>query len=69
MTATEPRVALRTGAEFRASLRDGRRVYIGNRLVEDVTAEPSLGPGIDLMASMFDAQFEPATARDHDVLR
>jgi 4-hydroxyphenylacetate 3-monooxygenase len=55
-------VALRTGQEFKQSLRDGRTVYIGNRRVEDVTAEPSLGPGIDLMASMFDAQFDPATA-------
>jgi 4-hydroxyphenylacetate 3-monooxygenase len=55
-------VALRTGAEFKQSLRDNRTVYVGNRRVEDVTVEPSLGPGIDLMASMFDAQFDPATA-------
>jgi 4-hydroxyphenylacetate 3-monooxygenase len=55
-------VALRTGAEFKQSLRDSRTVYVGNRRVKDVTVEPSLGPGIDLMASMFDAQFDPATA-------
>jgi 4-hydroxyphenylacetate 3-monooxygenase len=61
MASTEQRTALRTGAEFKESLRDGRTVYIGDRLVEDVTQEPSLGPGIDLMASMFDAQFDPAT--------
>jgi 4-hydroxyphenylacetate 3-monooxygenase len=61
MSTTEIRSALRTGDEFRESLRDGRTVYIGGRLVEDVTAEPTLGPGIDLMAEMFDAQFAPAT--------
>lgn len=63
MTAiSEPATALRTGEQFKRSLRDGRRVYVGNRLVEDVTAEASLGAGIELIASMFDAQFEPATA-------
>jgi 4-hydroxyphenylacetate 3-monooxygenase len=61
MSTIEARSALRTGEEFRASLRDGRTVYIGDRLAEDVTAEPTLGPGIDLMAEMFDAQFDPAT--------
>jgi 4-hydroxyphenylacetate 3-monooxygenase len=60
-TMNDQRTALRTGDEFRAGLRDGRVVYVGGRLVEDVTQEPSLGPGIDLMASMFDAQFDPAT--------
>ena len=62
MTLTEPVTALRTGDDFREALRDGRAVYVGNRRVQDVTAEPSLGPGIDTMASMFDAQFDPETA-------
>ncbi|HWI73400.1 MAG TPA: 4-hydroxyphenylacetate 3-hydroxylase N-terminal domain-containing protein [Baekduia sp.] len=57
----DQRTALRTGEEFRQGLRDGRTVYVGDRRVEDVTKEPSLGPGIDLMASMFDAQFAPET--------
>jgi 4-hydroxyphenylacetate 3-monooxygenase len=61
MATTEQRTALRTGDEFKESLRDGRTVYVGDQLVPDVTLEPSLGPGIDLMASMFDAQFDPAT--------
>jgi 4-hydroxyphenylacetate 3-monooxygenase len=60
-TMNDQRTALRTGEEFRAGLRDGRTVFVGDRLVEDVTTEPSLGPGIDLMASMFDAQFDPET--------
>jgi 4-hydroxyphenylacetate 3-monooxygenase len=61
MEATGVQPALRDGATFKESLRDGRTVYVGSRLVEDVTTEPSLGPGIDLMAEMFDAQFDPAT--------
>ena len=47
-TIDETRTALRTGEEFKAGLRDGRTVYVGDRLVEDVTTEPSLGPGITL---------------------
>jgi 4-hydroxyphenylacetate 3-monooxygenase len=59
--ATGVQPALRDGTAFKESLRDGRAVYVGSRLVEDVTTEPSLGPGIALMAEMFDAQFDPAT--------
>ena len=51
---------LRDGVAFKESLRDGRAVWVGGRRVEDVTKEPSLGPGIDLIAEMFDAQFDPA---------
>jgi 4-hydroxyphenylacetate 3-monooxygenase len=57
--ASEVESALRNGDEFRASLRDGRVVYIGDEQIDDVTAEPSLGPGIDTMAEMFDDQFNP----------
>jgi 4-hydroxyphenylacetate 3-monooxygenase len=53
--------ALRTGDEFRESLRDGRVVYVDGERVDDVTQAATLGPGIDLMAEMFDAQFDPAT--------
>jgi 4-hydroxyphenylacetate 3-monooxygenase len=50
---------LRNGAQYKESLRDGRDVWINGEKVEDVTADPTLGPGIDLMAEMFDAQFDP----------
>jgi 4-hydroxyphenylacetate 3-monooxygenase len=53
--------ALRTGQEYREALRDGRVVYVDGEQVDDVTQVPSLGPGIDLIAEMFDAQFEPET--------
>lgn len=51
---------LRTGKEYVESLRDGRRVWTGGQEVEDVTANPVLGPGISLLAETFDAQFDPA---------
>lgn len=36
-------MGLRTADEYRAGLRDGRRVYVAGRRVEDVTADPMLG--------------------------
>lgn len=51
---------LRTGDEYRASLRDGRRVVdAGGTAIEDVTTHPALKRGIDVIAGMFDDQFDP----------
>jgi 4-hydroxyphenylacetate 3-monooxygenase len=51
---------LRTGDEYRASLRDGRRVVdASGAVIEDVTKHPALKRGIDVIASMFDDQFDP----------
>ena len=58
--STQGGAVLLTGEEFKQSLRDDRAVWVGGRRVEDVTEEPSLGPGIDLLAEMFDAQHDPA---------
>lgn len=52
---------LRTGAQFRESLRDGRRIIADGRDVADVTEEPTLSRGIDTLAALFDAQFDPAS--------
>ncbi|TMV80973.1 4-hydroxyphenylacetate 3-monooxygenase, partial [Thioclava sp. BHET1] len=49
--------ALKTGAEYKASLDDGRQLWVGGRKLDKVTDEPALEAGIDLMASMFDDQF------------
>jgi 4-hydroxyphenylacetate 3-monooxygenase len=59
LDTTDARPVLLTGAQFKESLRDGRAVWVGGRRVDDVTEEPTLGPGIDLLAEMFDAQHEP----------
>jgi 4-hydroxyphenylacetate 3-monooxygenase len=52
---------LRTGAQFRESLRDGRHVVVEGRDVADVTQEPTLARGIDQLATYFDAQLAPET--------
>ena len=49
---------LRDGDAYRASLRDGRAVWVDGERVADVTTHPALGSGIDLIAETFDAQFE-----------
>src|SRR5580698_3110416 len=54
-----PDVLLRDGSKFKQSLRDGRAVWADGRRVEDVTKHPALGPGIDMIAECFDAQFDP----------
>ncbi len=58
-TASKPAHRLRTGAEFKASLDDGRQIWIGKRKLDKVTDEPALGAGVDLLAEMFDDQFKP----------
>ncbi len=59
---TDP--CLRTGAQYVESLRDGRAVILGGRDVEDVTKEPQLRRGIDTLAGLFDAQFDPETREE-----
>jgi len=62
-TASEPEIraphALKTGAEYKAGLRDGRQVWVKGRKLETVFDEPGLAAGIEMMARMFDAQFDP----------
>jgi 4-hydroxyphenylacetate 3-monooxygenase len=61
-TATEEHVSLKTGAQFKESLRDGREVYYrGERI--DVTTHAATAGGIDILARLYDAQHDPE-ARD-----
>lgn len=53
---------LKTGAEFKASLDDGRRIWVNGRKIATVFDDPALSAGVDLIASMFDDQFKPETA-------
>lgn len=48
-----------TGAQYRASLRDGRQVHHGGRRVEDVTADPLFGPAIDWASECYDRHHDP----------
>jgi aromatic ring hydroxylase len=52
---------LKSGEDYKASLRDGRRVIMGGEEIEDVTAHPALAPAINAWAELFDAQLDPAT--------
>ena len=52
---------LKSGAEFRESLRDGREVWYGGELVADVTTHPALAGGIAVLAEMYDDQLNPET--------
>jgi 4-hydroxyphenylacetate 3-monooxygenase len=52
---------VRTGAEYREALRDGRRVWvIGEGLVEDVTVHPATRAMVDEYAAWHDRHFDPA---------
>ncbi len=51
---------MRTGAEYRAALRDGRRVWVlGEGLVEDVTVHPATRATVDEYVAWYDRHFDP----------
>ena len=53
---------IRTGEQYRASIRDGRRVWINGERVKDVTAHPMFGPLVDVRARIYDMQHDPRFA-------
>ncbi len=53
-------MGIRTGAEFRESLRDGRTVYVNGERVKDVTAYPPFQGVINTLAGLYDLQHDPA---------
>ncbi len=52
---------LRTGQQYKDSIRDGRRVWINGERVQDVTAHPMFKPLIDIRARIYDMAHEDAT--------
>jgi aromatic ring hydroxylase len=51
---------MRTGADYREALRDGRKVWvIGEGLVEDVTVHPATRATVDEYAAWYDRHFDP----------
>ena len=51
---------MRTGAEYRAALRDGRRVWVlGEGVVEDVTTHPATRAMVDEYVAWYDRHFDP----------
>ncbi len=52
---------LRTGAEYRESLRDGRKVWVlGEGAVDDVTTHPATRAMVDEYVAWYDRHFDPA---------
>ena len=52
---------IRTGAEYRESIRDGRQVYIDGHRVDDVTEHPAFKPIVDVRARIYDMAHEADT--------
>jgi 4-hydroxyphenylacetate 3-monooxygenase len=52
---------IRTGDEYRDSIRDGRDVWIDGEKVADVTTHPSFKPIVDARARVYDMAHEDAT--------
>src|SRR6516162_1035863 len=53
---------IRTGAQYRDSIRDGRQVWINGERVKDVTAHPMFRPVVDIRARIYDMQHDPQFA-------
>jgi 4-hydroxyphenylacetate 3-monooxygenase len=53
---------IRTGEQYRESIRDGREVWIGGERVKDVTEHPAFKPAVDARARVYDMAHENATA-------
>ncbi|MFZ3237456.1 MAG: 4-hydroxyphenylacetate 3-hydroxylase N-terminal domain-containing protein, partial [Stellaceae bacterium] len=52
---------MRTGAEYREALRDGRRVWVmGEGMVEDVTTHPATRAMVDEYVAWYDLHSDPA---------
>ena len=52
---------IRTGAEYRNSLQDGRKVFVNGEAVRDVTTHPQFKPLVDIRARIYDMQHDAAT--------
>ena len=54
--------AMMTGEQYRASLRDGRKVYCQGRQVVDVTTDPLTRLSVDWVADGYDRHYRPGDA-------
>ena len=50
---------IRTGDEYRESIRDGREVWMNGEKIEDVTTHPAFKPAVDARARIYDMQQRP----------
>jgi 4-hydroxyphenylacetate 3-monooxygenase len=52
---------IRTGEDYKASIRESRDVYINGERVKDVTTHPMFKPLVDIRARIYDLQHDPLT--------
>jgi 4-hydroxyphenylacetate 3-monooxygenase len=52
---------IRTGEDYKASIRESRDVYMNGERVKDVTAHPMFKPLVDIRARIYDLQHDPLT--------
>ncbi|MCF3641614.1 4-hydroxyphenylacetate 3-hydroxylase family protein [Rhizobium sp. TRM95111] len=52
---------IRTGSEYRDSIRGTREIYVNGERVRDVTVHPMFKPLVDIRARIYDMQHDPAT--------
>ncbi|MBN8937712.1 MAG: hypothetical protein J0I13_15855, partial [Rhizobiales bacterium] len=50
---------LRSGNDYLAAIRDGRRVYVGSELVRDVTTHPAFRNSARSFADIYDRKRAP----------
>lgn len=50
---------IRTGNQYRDSIRDGRRIWINGERVKDVTTHPMFKPIVDIRAHIYDMAHQP----------
>jgi 4-hydroxyphenylacetate 3-monooxygenase len=53
---------IRTGQQYRDSIRDGRQVWVNGERVRDVTVHPMFKPLVDVRARIYDMAHDPAKA-------
>src|SRR5262245_58260236 len=55
-------MGVRSGREYVAALRDGRRVWHAGRRIADVTTHPGFAGAVHTLAGLYDRQHAPADA-------
>ena len=50
---------IRTGDEYRESIRDGRQVWMNGERIRDVTTHPAFKPIVDIRARIYDMAHDP----------
>ncbi|MDR3517680.1 MAG: 4-hydroxyphenylacetate 3-hydroxylase family protein [Azospirillaceae bacterium] len=53
---------IRTGQQYKDSIRDGREIYINGERVKDVVTHPMFKPLVDIRARIYDMQHDTATS-------